>query len=455
MTIFWILAAGLACLAVLFAIAPLLSPDTAANDVDQDELNLALFKQQLAELDADLGAGKLDQSQYESARRDLEREVLHDVSNGSSAQAASVTAMLPGPRVTMLALALAVPASALVLYLAIGEQHIIPRLASGAGAVSAPGHTGGADLPPLEELVTRLEQRMQQTPEDAEGWMMLGRTYFATGNTQKAETALARAYELTPDDAQVVLAYAETIAANNDNNLEGRPAELISEALKAAPNSATARWLSGMVAYQRGQFTAAAVAWKQTLSQLDPSGEDAAELRQLIDEAEQRAGVPPEARQLAQADSIPPIDAGEDSGAASETPTEGPASAPAPEASDTAVADTNSGITVEVALAPELAERAAPDATVFVYAKAAAGPPMPLAVQRVTVADLPLTLTLDDSMAMMPAMRLSGFPEVVVGARVSASGQATPQSGDIEGETGPIASSTAAPVRVQIDSIRP
>lgn len=451
MTIFWILAAGLACLAVLFVIAPLFSPDTPANDVDQDELNLALFKQQLAELDADLAAGKLDQSQYESARRDLEREVLHDVSNGSNAQAASVKTMLPGPRVTMLALALAVPASALVLYLTIGEQHIIPRLASGAGAVSAPGHAGGSDLPPLEELVTRLEQRMQQTPDDAEGWMMLGRTYFATGDTQKAETALARAYELTPEDAQVVLAYAETIAANNDNNLEGRPAELISEALKAAPNSATARWLSGMVAYQRGQFTAAAVAWKQTLSQLDPSAEDAAELRQLIDEAEQRAGVPPEARQLAQADSIPPVDAGK----SSETRTEGPASAPAPETSGTAVADTNSGITVEVALAPELAERAAPDATVFVYAKAAAGPPMPLAVQRVTVADLPLTLTLDDSMAMMPAMRLSDFPEVVVGARVSASGQATPQPGDIEGETGPIASSTATPVRVRIDSIRP
>jgi len=454
MTIFWILAAGLACLAVLFVIAPLFSPDTPANDVDQDELNLALFKQQLAELDADLAAGKLDQSQYESARRDLEREVLNDVSNGSNAQAASVKTMLPGPRVTMLALALAVPASALVLYLTIGEQHIIPRLASGAGAVSAPGHAGGSDLPPLEELVTRLEQRMQQTPDDAEGWMMLGRTYFATGDTQKAETALARAYELTPEDAQVVLAYAETIAANNDNNLEGRPAELISEALKAAPNSATARWLSGMVAYQRGQFNAAAVAWKRTLSQLDPSGDDAAELRQLIDEAEQRAGLPAEARQLAQADSVPGDDAG-NAGGATETPTQAPTSAPAPEASSTTVADTNSGITVEVALAPELAERAAPDATVFVYAKAAAGPPMPLAVQRVTVADLPLTLTLDDSMAMMPAMRLSGFPEVVVGARVSASGQAMPQPGDIEGETGPIASSTATPVRVRIDSIRP
>jgi len=151
---------------------------------------------------------------------------------------------------------------------------------------------------------------------------------------------------------------------------------------------------------------------------------------------------------------VPGDDAG-NAGGATETPTQAPTSAPAPEASSTTVADTNSGITVEVALAPELAERAAPDATVFVYAKAAAGPPMPLAVQRVTVADLPLTLTLDDSMAMMPAMRLSGFPEVVVGARVSASGQAMPQPGDIEGETGPIASSTATPVRVRIDSIRP
>jgi cytochrome c-type biogenesis protein CcmH len=298
---------------------------------------------------------------------------------------------------------------------------------------------------------------MRQAPDDAEGWTMLGRTYFATGQTEKAEQALARAYELLPKDATVVLAYAESIAANQGNDLSGRPADLIGEALAADPENATARWLSGMAAYQRGQFTAAAVAWKKALGQLAPDSEDAGELRQLIEQAERRAGVPPEQRQLAQASGTA-ADGADDKAAA------GDAVAAAPEPPDTAratqppaaaAADSGAAISVEVSLDPTLAERAAPDTTVFVYAKAAAGPPMPLAVQRVTVADLPVSLTLDDSMAMMPAMKLSGFPQVIVGARVSASGQAMPRPGDLEGETGPISSSSAEPVQVRIDSVRP
>jgi cytochrome c-type biogenesis protein CcmH len=452
MTIFWILAAGIAFLAVLFVIAPLLRPDTPDDDIDQDQVNLALFKQQLAELDADLAAGKLDQAQYDSARRDIEREVLYDV--GGQAATTGAKPMLPGPRATLLALLLAVPVSALVLYLALGERQIIPQLAAGAVGASATGHAGSG-MPPLEDLVARLEQRMQQVPDDAEGWTMLGRTYFATGQTDKAEQALARAYELMPKDATVLLAYAESIAANQGNDLAGRPADLIGEALAADPDNATARWLSGMVAYQHGQFSAAAVAWKKALAQLDPDSDDARELQQLIEQAEQRAGVPPEQRQLAQAsgtaadgmgDKAP---AGDAAAATPEPPTSARAAEPA------AAADSGAQISVQVSLDPALADRAAPDTTVFVYAKAPAGPPMPLAVQRVTVADLPATLTLDDSMAMMPAMKLSGFPQVIVGARVSASGQAMPRPGDLEGETGPISSSSVDPVEVRIDSVRP
>jgi len=116
---------------------------------------------------------------------------------------------------------------------------------------------------------------------------------------------------------------------------------------------------------------------------------------------------------------------------------------------------TAAAINVAVSLSPSLANRAAPDTTVFVYAKAAAGPPMPLAVQRIRVDDLPTTLRLTDSMAMMPAMKLSNFPRVIVGARVSASGQAMPRSGDLEGETGPIPSNSADRVSITIDRVRP
>ncbi|WP_462321773.1 c-type cytochrome biogenesis protein CcmI [Halochromatium sp.] len=480
MTIFWILAAGLAGLAVLFAVAPLLAPSQQPqdqpssddSDAEQARLNLELFKQQLAELDADLSSGKLDQTVYEAARRDLERELLHDLGDRDPLTAAASTDakqrryQLPGPRRTALALLLIVPLSAWALYGLIGNQAIIPQLEQlAASGGSGAGRAGGQELPPLEELVARLEQRLEQEPGDAEGWMMLGRTYFATGDRQRAESALAQAYKLLPTDPMIVLAYAESIATNNDNQLEGRPAELISEALALEPNNATARWLAAMVAFQRGQFRSAATTWRKLLEQADPDSEDAVELRSLIDEAEQRAGVPAEAQQLAQAAPVSAAAeatagsagqvAAQDSAAASKPkpgsePESESAQGPKPEPDPAA---TNPGVRVQVTLASELSDRLPPSTPVFIYAKAAAGPPMPLAVQRATLGDLPVEARLDDSMAMMPTMQLSSFPQIIVGARVSPSGQAMPRPGDLQGETGPINSTGSGPVQVRIDQV--
>ncbi len=510
MTIFWILAAGLTGLAVLFVIAPLIggraSADSAA-DTDEARLNREVFKQQLAELEMDLAAGKLDRSQYEAARRDLEREFLRDSADLGPEDPKPVAHWkLPGPLLTAAALVLALPALGFMLYLLLGERHMIPQLelaAAGAGAGSQQ-HAGSEGMPSLGVLVQRLEERLQQVPDDGEGWTMLGRTYFAMGRTDDAEQALSRAHELLPDDVQVTLAYAESVAANNDRDLEGKPAALISAALAADPDNVTARWLSGMVAFQRGQFQSAATAWKRVLQQVEPASEDADELRQLIAEAEQRAGVPPTLQLAAntegmQADAAasdqpstePPVEprpepaaspgpaspdpaspqpASEEPNGARATnagPTEpsqvetpaAPAAQPAPAVESPPPAqvqpDAVPALDVSVSLAPELAERLPPNTTVFVFARAAAGPPMPLAVQRLTVADLPATVRLDDSMAMMPQMRLSAFPQVVAGARVSPSGQAMPQPGDLEGETGPVDGSTGAAVSVTINRVRP
>lgn len=504
MTIFWILAAGLALLAALFVVAPLLSHRGGGDDTtdpDQAAINLALYKQQLAELDMDLAAGKLDRTQYEAARRDLERELLRDTADlGPEDPKPVARVKLPSPGLTAAALVFAVPATALALYMILGEQQIIPRLELAAGGGAATPQHAGADGMSLEVLVQRLEERLAQAPEDGEGWTMLGRTYFAMGRTDAAEKALARAHELLPEATNVTLAYAESIAANNDRSLEGKPAELISKALAAEPDNATARWLSGMVAFQRGQFQTAATAWKRVLGQIDPAGDDAQELRRLIAQAEQRAGVPPEMQLAANSDGVraaakpspapggtapadtSPQAAADSTGAADQEAAApatqqvaqadaGTADAPAPPtaappaAASPAVAPTTEpeapdaaavpGIDVSVSLAPALAGRMPPGTTVFVFARAAAGPPMPLAVQRLTLADLPARIRLDDSMAMMPQMRLSAFPQVVVGARVSPSGQAMPQPGDLEGETGPVAPADAGAVSVTIDRVRP
>jgi cytochrome c-type biogenesis protein CcmH len=476
MTIFWILAAGLMLLAVLFVAAPLLGSRRAAAtdaDIDQDRVNLDLFKQQLAELDADLAAGKLERTQYESARRDLERELLRDTASlGPNDPKPGADVKLPGPLLTAAALVFAIPAMAMLLYWGLGASHLIPQLEL-AGAGGGQQHAGAAGMPSLDILVQRLEERLAERPDDGEGWTMLGRTYFAMRRTEDAEQAFARAHELLPDDVAVTLAYAESIAANQQSSLEGKPAELISAALAADPENATARWLAGMVAFERGQYQAAATAWKRVLAQVDPASEDAAELKQLIDQAEQRAGVPLEMRLAANANAgaaKAPAEAAEpapadrapakDSApAAAPAPTAEPAPAPpavsAPATPPEQPAAASAGIDVTVALAPGLTGRLPPQTSVFVFARAAAGPPMPLAVQRLTVADLPATVHLDDSMAMMPEMSLSAFPQVVVGARVSPSGQAMPQPGDLEGQTGPISGTAAGTVSVTIDRIRP
>jgi cytochrome c-type biogenesis protein CcmH len=203
------------------------------------------------------------------------------------------------------------------------------------------------------------------------------------------------------------------------------------------------------------------------LTELDPSSENAAQLRTLIDTAEQRAGIPAEARTAASAVSgegtpgaSPGMPAEQDQDQRRASAAVGPGTASEPDAGAGGTASDSSGaastaIDVSVSLASTIAGRANPGDTVFVYAKAAAGPPMPLAVQRITVADLPAEVRLDDSMAVIPAMKLSSFPQLIVGARVSDSGRATPQSGDLEGETGPVAGGRTATVSVSIDRVRP
>ncbi len=461
MTIFWILVAGLAGLALLFVIPPLLSRHEATAEPDQDQLNLDVFRQQLVELEADMAAGKLEKGQYQDARQDLERELLHDV-KGQGAPAAPAPGTAP---FTALILALALPAFAVALYLAIGDSAIIPRLERVAGeTVQAPGH-GAADAQQaasLEIMVERLAARMEENPDQLEGWLMLGRTYVALDQPAKGAAALERALALAPQNPEVMINLAQALATAANGQLGGRPGDLIAAALVIEPKHATGRWLNGLVAYQAGDFPLAVQRWEALALDLDAAGEDASELRQFIADAREQGGLPP----VTTATSPTPTPASVTSPAASVGPTAGvspaasagpaagvsPAAKPAPAP---ARAAPGPAIQVAVSLAEPLKSRANPNQSLFIYAKAAAGPPMPLAVKRLRVADLPITVTLDDSLAMTPEMRLSSFPQVIVGARISASGLATPQSGDLEGEKGPLKPAETSSLQVVIDRVRP
>lgn len=446
MTIFWILAAGLAGLAILFIVLPLLrqTQTLAGRSPDQDALNLQVFQQRVAELDGDLSAGYLDRSQYDAARHDLERELLYDLEGGAAKDTGEASPGAGRAPWLAAALAAAVPIGAVVAYLQLGDQSIIDRMESALGNGQVPmSGADGQKVPPLDVLAQGLAERLERDPDNLDGWLMLGRTYFAIQQPAKALQALERAYRLAPQQANVIIAYAEAIATNQGNSLAGRPAELIRAALEIEPGNSSARWLDGMLAYQQKRFSDAAAIWQRILAEMDPSGQEAQEVQEMIAQARTQAGLSGDSGR-----------AGADTGSTPQAPAADQAAAQAP-GKPSAAADNGSRIQVAVTLDPALGDKAGPGDTVFVFARAAAGPPMPLAVQRLKVTDLPASVTLDDSMAVMPTMRLSSFPQVLVGARVSKTGQATPQSGDLEGQVGPLSSSDGPAVAVTIDRVRP
>jgi cytochrome c-type biogenesis protein CcmH len=443
MIILWIVAAGLIGLALLFVLPPLFAKREQIEDVDQDELNLAVFRQQLGELDSDLAGGELEQQQYNAARRDLERELLYDVTG------AETGADSGGGRWAAGLLAVGVPAAAISLYLYLGSPNIVPRLEAVAGGQAPAVHPGqgGGGMPPLDVMVKRLAEKMEQNPEDLEGWMMLGRTYFAISQPERALYALEQAYGLEPENPDVLVAYAEAVAANNDSELAGRPAELIQSALRIDPEHSSARWLEGLVSFQGDRFVQAAEQWGALLTTFDATSHEAAELKRYIAEARSRARQ--DSRQAAEPEAV------KVAAATQQAAPNGDIAPPAPTQQPGEQPATASSVTVAIKLAEPLWPLADVNDSVFVYAKAVNGPPMPLAAYRVQVKDLPLSVTLDDSMAMIPAMKLSGFPEVTVGARISKSGQAIPQSGDLEGEVSPVKPGQAGAVTVVIDRVRP
>jgi cytochrome c-type biogenesis protein CcmH len=382
MTLFWVLGALLAAVAVALVARPLWRRrDTAAPS--RSAMNAAVFRDQLQELDADLAAGKLAQADHDRAREELERRVLEDFSSPEEKPAA------PGGNRFVASGVFAVPLLALGIYFLVGNP----------GAMT-PQETTQRQI---EAMVERLAARLKEQPEDAEGWKMLGRSYGVLGRYREAVDAFARAASRAPRDADVLVDLADALAMANGERLDGEPEALIGRALALDPDNLKGLALAGTAAFQRGDFTGAAARWERMLPLVPPDSEDARVIRGNVAEARARA-------------------------------------APAVKLAGT------------VTLSPKLKARAAPDDTLFVFARASEGPPLPLAVLRKKVRDLPLSFSLDDSMAMAPVARLSGYPRVVVSARISKSGNAAPQPGDLQGASAVVAND-AAGVKVLIDRV--
>jgi len=422
MTTFWMLAVSMTAIALVFTIPPLFR-NSREEQLDRNQLNTEVIKDQLRELRADLETGKLDKQAYQAARQDLERELLNDLDDDSGA----VTPATRSGRWIAGILLVFIPALAYVTYQQLGAPGIMPRLAANVPGTRAAG-SDKQQQHSVEEMVAKLAQRMREQPENVEGWVMLGRSYAAMKRFKDATAAYAKAYRLEDDNAAMITDYADVLVTANGGEFTDEAGELLNRALALQPDNAKALWLFGHWKYRRADYQGAIDSWQRVAELLPPGEKNVVVINQQIQQA----------KNLMAEKGI--VLAAEES-------------EPMPADNEAPVSD--SQIRVNVSLDPALTEQAAADDTVFVFARAAQGPRMPLAIVRKQVKDLPVTVTLDDSLAMSPAMVLSKFPEVTVGARVSKSGQAMPQSGDLQGTVTPVASKGDQSVDLTINTTVP
>lgn len=301
-----------------------------------------------------------------------------------------------------------------------------------------------AERAKFEALVQQLAQRMKTQPDNAEGWTMLGRAYAALEQHDDALVAFKRALALRPGDAQSMVDVADGLANTQQRSLAGEPEKLVQQALAIAPTNPKALAMAGSIAYSRDDFKAAVGHWSLALKGAEPGSAFADQLQQGLAEARQRAGL------LVSADAT--VAAASQAAAISAANAAGAGSNPAVAAS--AVAAVPAEVTGRVSLSAALKAQAGPDDLVFIFARAPVGSRMPLAILRKRVRDLPVDFVLDDSLAMSPAARLSSAQQVVVGARISKSGQAMPQPGDLQGLSASVAVGSRG-LRIEINELVP
>ena len=423
MTAFAIIAALLLLCSLVVIVIPLLRRSASTPLVERREVNLQILRDQLAELDADLANGTLSPEQHRIARAELERRTLDE----SQQEVSPAGTIRSGRRwIAPVVIGIAMPVIAIGLYLHLGDTDGLDV----EGWVSQQASSITPD--DVARMMHQLEQHLQENPDDVEGWAMMGRSRRALGQFDAAAKAWNKVMQLAPKNADAVANYAEALGLAAQGDLAGKPTQLLQHALELDPENAKALALSGSAAFARDDYAAAIGYWEKLLALSGDDPELAEALKTGIAEARSRLGLKPGGT----ASTPPKVAAGNSNATASSAAESG-----------SAKLDSVAGT---VTIAPALSKSVNPDDMVFIFAKAAQGPGMPLAVARVKVSDLPYQFHLDDSMAMTPARKISDFEQLVVGARVSNNGSATRSSGDLEGFS-KIVTAGDSDVRVVID----
>ena len=418
MILFWIFCAALLLAAMLFIALPLWRNAASNNDVLRDAANLGILRDQSAELEVDLRNGLLTQDAYEQGKRELQVRLMEEVKTTEQ----PVKPPRNPAKVLAIALVVLLPLLSVPLYITLGNTEALSPQEAIVADADGIIHS--------EEALQRLEKKVKRLAKNPNDWWMLARSYTELKRFPEAVKAYEHLVVLVPNEAQLWANYADVYGMAHGQTLQGEEvAKLLNKALELDANNTTALALSGSAAMERADYATAITRWQTLIDQLEPGSQDIQVYRGGIKQASVLLAAQPGGKEkLAQL-----------------------ASGKAPEKS---AANSAAAITGKVSLSPALAGKVAPTDIVFILARAAQGPKMPLAVLRKQVKDLPLKFTLDDSMAMQPQLKLSGFEQVVVVARVSKSGTPMAQSGDLQGLTESVKPG-AKDLNVVIDSVMP
>ncbi|MBT8436024.1 MAG: c-type cytochrome biogenesis protein CcmI [Gammaproteobacteria bacterium] len=402
---FWIIAIALLALALVILLVPLVRTSRVQQADQRQQQNIQIAREKKQLLEAQLADGEIDQAAYDSAFLDLQTSLALELDNGEADGEKSRGKWMA------VVVFLAIPLGSVALYLVYGEYRVIenPQL------VTAVPQQQAATAPQmsLDEMVVAIKEKLRANPEDAEGWFVLGRALMGKQQYDQAVTAFQRSNDLLADEPGILFALADALAMQNDGNLLGEPEALVKRGLELAPRFPNGLWLAGMAAEQRKDYRAAHLYWTQLLPLIADNPGSVSEIKGLIAMLEERE----------------------------------------PELAG--IVNTGASLNLVVDISADLKSRSSPGAAVFVYAKAMQGPPMPLAVKKLQLSDLPVTLTLSDADAMMPTLKLSTFDQVIVGARVSSSGKPVAQTGDFYTELEAVDSKNPpAQITLTIDQVK-
>ena len=449
MLIFFVLALLMVLVALAFVVVPLMRVRALAKPVSDAGSNVAIFKSQRRELDEELARGAVSESEYRAALGELSARVVDEIpeEEGISTEGSSSNNR---PWWLVAIVAVVVPLGAVLLYATIGA----PKAIEMAGAAPVGGSAGASaphviasngEEPPMSDkqilaMVDTLAQKMQQNPGDPKGWILLARSQNALGRFAEATAAFERAVAITPDDPQLLADYADSAVMAQQGRFEGKPYTLIKQSLKIDPNGMKVFALAGTAELRMGNCAASLVHWEKLKTLVPRDSGDYREVESII--AEVKTGKVDAGPSMPVAITPPPTPA-----------TQGPSAKAAVENP----AKPGVKVTGRVAIAPDVAGKLASGDTLFVFARAKEGPRMPLAVMRVPAPKanaFPVAFELTDAMAMAPGFTLSSFAEVVIEARISKTGNAQLQAGDLSGVTD-IVKPGASGITVTIGKVAP